>query len=225
MKERLIIFISLILLSSLLIGYISFYFNSSDDGTREKIIIESLLSKGYIFVLPKDYFANPNKYNKTALMIHDADFSNKGFNTFIKIESEYGIKSAFYPRVDVDWFSTEINNYKLAENNGWEIGFQYDCLSRANGNYSLAYNIFYGQLSYIRSLFNVSTTDYHGDSYNFNILNLNLYDKEIWSNLGLNEVYSLQNYSYYSDSNNRLISPQESLKDLVIVQLHTDWTR
>lgn len=193
-----------------------------DDGARELTIVSDLLSRGYQFVLPRDYFAG-NFSGRIAILIHDADFSNRGFSRFIEIERELNIRSAFYPRPDDEFFSSEVKNYLQAEAEGWEIGFQYDCLSRADGNRTLALMLFKAQLGYMRSLFNVSTTTYHGDYYNFSISNYDLYDKELWHSLDLNEVYSLSGYSYYSDSDNRLVVP-EVLSDLVIVQLHTDWT-
>lgn len=195
-----------------------------DDGTRERTIISHLLSLGYKFMLPREYFAQ-NQTGKIALLIHDADFKAGGIMTMIRVEKEYGVKSAFYPRPDQDWFMLDaIGFLQLAESWGWEVGFQYDCLSRADGNYSLAMALFENQLSYMRRSFNISTTDYHGDMYNFSINNFDLYNAETWAELGLHELYSLTNYSYYTDTNNILQSPAEPLKDLVIVQLHTDWT-
>ena len=82
--------------------------------------------------------------------------------------------------------------------------------------------LFRAQLSYMREFFNISTTDYHGDNYNFKILNMDLYDEQEWRTMKLNEVYSL-NFSYVTDSNNVYLEPS-SFSDLVVVQLHTDWT-
>lgn len=195
-----------------------------DNGSREKQIIEYLTMQGYKFVLPKEYFSN-NYTDKIAIIIHDADFSNIGFKKFIQIESQYGIKSAFYPRPDTEWFSQTIADYQWAEKHGWEIGFQYDCLSRTNNNTKLATEIFLAQLSYMRNLFNISTTDYHGDNYNLSICNLNLYNQTLWHSLGLNELYSIPIYSYYSDTNNQLYTPTLPMENLVIIQLHTDWTK
>lgn len=196
-----------------------------DDGSREKNIIRDLLYKGYTFILPRDYFNGTDYSNqKIAMLIHDADFSNTGQQKFMQIENGFGIRSAFYPRPDTEWFSQNAAAYQDAEKQGWEIGYQYDCLSRTEGNKTVAYQLFQGQLSYMRTLFNISTTDYHGDNYNISILNLDLYNETLWHSLGLNEVYKIQNYSYYTDTNNALITPSV-LKNLVIIQLHTDWTK
>jgi hypothetical protein len=195
-----------------------------DDGSREKTLVLHLQELGYKFMLPKDYFAM-GASGKVALLIHDADFSLGGLETFMQIERDLGVRSAFYPRPDTEWFSQSVMRLQNVEVEGWEIGFQYDCLSRASENRSVAMDLFMGQLGYMRSLFNVSTTDYHGDSFDLSILNLDLYDAQVWGKLGLHEVYMLEGFSYFSDTNNVLVSPIEPLEDLLVVQLHTDWTK
>jgi hypothetical protein len=194
-----------------------------NDGTRETTIIDNLLAKGYHFVLPKEYFNGVN-YTKTAILIHDIDFSGRGIDTFMRIENHYGIKSAFYPRYTM--LDHEDISYSLviAKQEGFEIGFQYECLSQANGNMELAKILFAQQCNVMMNNWHISTTDYHGDVNKPDINNFDLYNAVTWKTYGLHEVYSLTNYSYYTDTNNNLQTPQ-ILNDLVIVQLHTDWTR
>lgn len=164
---------------------------------------------------------------KVAILIHDGDFENAGFEAFMEIERELGVKSAFYPRPDADFYSTAIGGYQAAQAAGWEIGFQQDALSRSGGNRTLAMQLFDAQLAYMRVFFNVTTTSCHGDSYNLTINNEALYDRGVWTDRGLiGDVYSPDFFgkaSYFSDSNNILVEP-EKLGDLVLVQLHTDWT-
>jgi hypothetical protein len=196
-----------------------------DDGSRDRNIITKLQNEGYIFVLPRDYFAGTH-YPKTALLIHDVDFAVQGAPVFERIERSLGVKSAFYLRPDTEWYQNNLAYFQKLATQGWEIGYQYDCLSRSDGNQTLAMQLFKTQLSSMRSCFNVSTTDYHGDDYNLTIVNFDLYlsNKQDWSKLSLNEVYSLNNYSYVTDSNNVFIEPAR-FGELVVVQLHTDWTK
>jgi hypothetical protein len=193
-----------------------------DDGSRDRNIITKLQQQGYVFVLPRDYFAGI-RHPKTALLIHDSDFYVQGAPVFVEIEKSLGVKSAFYLRPDADWYTQNIAYFQSLESQGWEIGFQYDCLSRSHGNRTLAMNLFVAQLSYMREFFNITTTDYHGDSYNISVFNYDLYKEQEWNRMGLNEVYSL-NCSYVTDSNNIYVEPA-NFTDLVIVQLHTDWTK
>jgi len=220
--------LSLVLLCILLLtgtGFSILVFRqpSFDDGLRTRNIILKLQREGYVFVLPRDYFEGEH-YAKTAMLIHDADFDVQGAPVFAEIERSLGVKSAFYLRPDAEWYTQNIAYFQSLEAQGWEIGFQYDCLSRSNNNKTLAMQLFKAQLVYMREFFSISTTDYHGDSYNFTIFNYNLYDKQEWRTLGLNEVYSLSNYSYVTDTNNVYVEPA-SFGDLVVIQLHTDWTR
>lgn len=196
---------------------------SLDDGSRTRNVILKLQQEGYVFVLPRDYFEGV-QYAKTALLIHDADFNVQGAPVFAEIERSLGVKSAFYLRPDAEWYTQKIAYFQSLEAEGWEIGFQYDCLSRSDNNITLAMQLFKAQLSYMRDFFNISTTDYHGDNYNIMIFNYNLFDKQEWSSLGLNEVYSLGNCSYVTDTNNVYVEPA-NFGDLVIIQLHTDWTK
>jgi hypothetical protein len=76
----------------------------------------------------------------------------------------------------------------------------------------------------MREFFNIVTTTYHGDDYNLKILNLDLYNSEEWKDLGLNEVYSAENFSYVTDTNNVYQEPP-FFGNFVIIQLHTDWTK
>jgi hypothetical protein len=191
-----------------------------DNGNRERSVIAELLAKGYKFVLPHDYFNGVN-YTKTAILIHDIDFNINGLNKFMQIENSYGVKSCFLPR----WsqLNEQVTHELIdAQNQGFEIGFQYECLSASNGNFTHAYELFNQQITVMKNIFNVSTTDYHGDVNKPDINNFDLYNQTLWHSLGLNEIYSL-NFSYYTDTSNHLIIPV-TLGPLVVIQLHTDWT-
>lgn len=77
----------------------------------------------------------------------------------------------------------------------WEIGFHYDCLSRSNGNYTLARTLFQAELTEMRTFFNITSTRAHGDvMYNSTIYNGNLYNnsRELWSQQGLIDVTSIE---------------------------------
>ncbi len=196
-----------------------------DDGSRDRLLITELQAAGYKFELPREFFAEAIHENKTALLIHDADFSLSGLAKFKQIESELGVKSAFYIRPDAEFFTQGIKELQETEAQGWEIGFQYDCLSRSAGDRALAMKLFDAQLSYMRAFFNISSSDYHGDSFDLSINNFELYDQGLWRDAGLHEVYSLQGISYFSDTNNKLQGPDlADLGPVVVVQLHTDWT-
>lgn len=199
--------------------------NHYDDGTREVKVILDLKAKGYRFILPRDYFAGDNK-GKIALLIHDIDFKLGGLKTFMLIETEMGVKSAFYPRNEIARSKDVYYWLLIANRAGFEVGYQYECLSKADGNMTLATKMFKKEIAWVQPIFSVKTTDYHGDNSKPNIVNFDLYNETLWHSFGLNEIYTLMvNCSYFSDTSNSLSSPPEPYRDLVIVQLHTDWTR
>ena len=188
---------------------------------RYRELLTKLRNDGYAFAFP---FEAVNS-SKTAVIINDVDFEYSGANSLSEVEREFGVRSWFFLRVDAAYFSQSIKFFKGLENEGWVIGFQYDSLSRADGNMTFAAELFSAQVVYIRSFFNVSLTTYHGDNeYNVSILNFELFQQnpELWQSLALKEVYSLQNFTYVRDTNRELVVP-EQLGDLVLVQLHTNW--
>jgi len=222
MKKYLIPLFLAIFLTATLVGLIIIQQPKPIDGSeRLSNIIQMFQDLNYTFVLPRDYFAGSHP-EKTVLLIHDADFWAGNIEAIMRIEEAYGVRSAFYPRPDTEWFSQSVAEYQEAERQGWEIGYQYCCLSRSDGDMTLAQQQFKGQLLYMRQLFNVKTTTYHGDNYNLKINNYELYNQELWRSLDLNEVYSLKDYSYITDTNNKLVT-QTEYGNLVIVQLHADY--
>lgn len=195
-----------------------------NDGSRERDLIKELLAAGYNFTTPGEYFQDPGRYNKTALIVHDAEFNLNGLETFKKIESEYGISSALYPRL---FLFQNPEHYKrlLDARAGFEVGYQQECLSNNNGNFNLARVEFINNIHWLQPIFNIKTTSYHGDVNKPAIINLNLYNATLWHALGLEEIYAINDLSYFSDTNNILARPEYPLKSLVLIQLHTDWTR
>lgn len=181
-------------------------------------ILTRLKNEGYTCRFPDENFTG-----KTALLIHDVDYSFSGAAVLAKVEREFGVRSVFCLRPSAGWYTQSISSFQRLEQEGFKVAIQQDCLSRSDGNATLALQLFKAQLKYMCEFFNVTVSDYHGDvEYNVEIGNFELYDAETWRQLGLTEIYAYQNYSYIRDTDNKLIIP-ETLKDLVIVQLHSDW--
>lgn len=183
-------------------------------------LLKRLQAEGYQFRFPTENFTE-----KTALLIHDVDYRFSGAQVLTEIEREFGVRSVFYLRPSAGWFTQSISYFQQLEREGWKIGIQQDCLSRTDGNTTLATQLFKAQVAYMRTFFNVSSSTYHGDvEYRLDISNFDLYlnNKTVWTEQGLTEVYGLEDYSYIRDTDNHLVIPQE-LGNLVIVQLHADW--
>lgn len=160
--------------------------------------------------------------NYNYVLVHDCDFRIEGLETLLAVEKIYNVKSTCFVRPDAEYFSSSIAYLREIERGGWQIGFHYDCLSRSNGNKELAYRLFKAQLALLRTFFNVTQTRYHGDVYNLTIGNRELYDENLWHELGLSEVSNIKGWSYITDANGTWREPA-NLTANVLVNLHSDW--
>ncbi len=186
----------------------------------------------YVYSAPKTTRLPASKYddllhrlasgNHTFVLVHDCDYRIEGLETLLKVERIYNVRSTCYVRPDAEYFSYSLAYLQKIEREGWGIGFHYDCLSRTNGNLTLAFQLFHAQLTFLRSFFNVTSTRYHGDGYNFSVNNRALYNEEGWRDMGLTEVSNIPDWSYITDVNGTW-HEEPILKQNVLVNLHSDW--
>lgn len=160
--------------------------------------------------------------NYTYILVHDCDYRIEGLQTLLAVERIYNVRSTCYVRPDAEYLSYSLAYLHKIEREGWSIGFHYDCLSRTNGNLTLALQLFHAQLTFLRSFFNVTSTRYHGDVFNLSINNRALYNVTLWSMLGLTEASGFDGWSYITDVNATWTEPQ-TLTHNVLVNLHSDW--
>jgi hypothetical protein len=182
-------------------------------------LLTALKAEGYSFVLPRDVCTN-GIVGKTVMIVHYADTSIHGAPMFVNVEQNLGIRSAFYLRADVDYFTQSILYFQELQTRGWEIGFTNDMLSRASGNVTQAKILFIHELAYMRSFFSITTVRYHGDEFNVNIHN-NVYMLPFYQALGLCNVSDWPGASYVKDTNHVYMDGGRG--QLVILELHTDW--
>lgn len=189
-------------------------------------LIEQLKHEGYKF-----YTTNqPYTSGKVVYIVHCADYSFKGAPTLLSVETQEDIKSTFLIRPDSTFFPQTIQTFLNIQNQGWKLGYEYDCLSRADGNMTLAILMFQAQVNYLRDLgFKLSVTDAHGDAeYNLNIDSNQIYYQhpQVWIDNGLQSLFDMPNfqgYQYYSDSSFQKIILPNNLSDKLIIELHVDW--
>jgi hypothetical protein len=187
----------------------------------------------YVFTLPKYPKFPASKYdellhrlasgNYSYILIHDCDFQIDGLKTLLAVEKIYNVRSTCYVRPETEYLSWSISYLRQIEREGWKIGFHYDCLSRSNNSLELALELFKAQLSYLRCFFNITSTHYHGDGYNFYISNKLLYNETLWRELGLTEISERTiDWSYITDVNGTWREPANLTRN-VFVNLHSDW--
>jgi hypothetical protein len=188
-------------------------------------LINELKAEGYHFQTANQ----PYQGGKVVYLIHCADYSFKGEKTFVDVENNEGIKSTFMIRPDSTFFPQTIAAFLQFQSSGDAVGYEYDCLNRADGNMTLATTMFQAQVTYLKDLgFNLSVTDSHGDvEYNnnkYNSYQIYLQHPELWTeNNLLNLPTMLSGYQYFSDSNFHKIVLPSNLGDKVIIELHMDW--
>jgi hypothetical protein len=106
-----------------------------------------------------DYFKDPS-INSFIILRHDIDKLPENALAAALVESELGIRSTYYFRSTPDVFDPDIIEY--ISTLGHEIGYHYECLTTANGDYKKAIEIFEEDLSRFRKLVEVRSICMHG---------------------------------------------------------------
>ena len=139
--------------------------------TYENLIV-ALLNHNYLFQTFEEYISNP--LSKSVILRHDIDLKKRSSLVFASLENNLKIKATYYFRAVKRIFDPLI--IKQVANYGHEIGYHYEDLSEAKGNYSKAYQMFNENLLRFREIYPVTTICMHGRS-------LSRYDnKLLWKN-------------------------------------------
>lgn len=138
-------------------------------------LYQSLLVNCYQIVNFIDFLQN-NPEGKICVLKHDVDKDIKAALEIAKIERELGISASYYFRYP-QTFDRDI--LKKINNFGHEIGYHYEVLAKAKGDYGQAIRIFKKELEEFRKIVTVKTICAHGsplskcdnrklwDKYNF----------------------------------------------------------
>lgn len=134
-------------------------------------MLTALLAANYRFVSVEDYFSGIGN-DRMVILRHDIDSSPKRALTIAGIESELNIKSTFYFRYSIARKCPDI--VKSIVSLGHEVGYHYEELSLAKGDYDKALCLFEKRLDFMRSLCGIKTMAMHGSP-------LSAYDnKALW---------------------------------------------
>jgi hypothetical protein len=146
------------------------------------------------------YFSSHNLPERFVIIRHDVDRKLMNSLRTARIEHELGIMSTYYFRMNDNVFRPEI--IQEIEDMGHEVGYHYEVLGKAKGNYEKAIKLFEYELSEFRKICDIRTISMHGNP-------LSRYDdRELWKtynfkNFGiLGEAYlSVGNgINYFSDT-------------------------
>lgn len=160
-------------------------------------------------------------------IVHDCDIIISGVTVFVDVESKLGIRSTFYLLPEAHYLDKQcIEMFKGLEQRGWHIGLHFSCLSRANGNETLALENLRTQTEYMKRFFKIETARAHGDVTHPKISNIDLFlhHPEFFNSIGLRVIDYPQFNTVITDSGGKLVEPDYSnLNGPVLALLHSDW--
>ena len=158
---------------------------------KYKNFCEALLSTGKEIYTLKDYLSKEvEKYDKKIILLrHDVDIFPKRALKMAQIEKNLGIRSSYYFRNRRHVFNKDIMN--KIRSFGHEIGYHYENLADAKGDYTKSIESFRKNLLKFNSISKIHTVSMHGSSMSeYNNL-------DIWSRCNLSD-FDLRGEAYLS---------------------------
>lgn len=160
-------------------------------------------------------------YEGDYVIIHDVDFRPEGAKLLVEVEEKYGVKSVFCLRPHQDYFLTWLEYFRNLSRYGWEIGFHFNSLSRADGDETRAREYFNASLCYLRSFFEVRICHGHGDTqYRLDVVNR--MDPGFLESLNIVELEA-ENYDSYIGDTNKVLRISAEINGSLFVNIHADW--
>jgi len=122
-------------------------------------LLQSLLRGNYIILTYENYIRSDN-LKKHVILRHDVDKRPKNALKMAQLENSLGIKSSYYFRIVKS--SNDPSTIKKIVSLGHEIGYHYEDLTIAKGDYEKAIKLFENNLNYFREFYDVKTVVCHG---------------------------------------------------------------
>lgn len=121
-------------------------------------LCSAILDAGYIPATVHRYLTGPPS-GKIVALRHDVDYKPKNALKMAELEHALGIHSTYYFRYPAT-FTPEV--IRQIHDLGHEIGYHYEVLAKASGDYEKAFDLFVRELEVLRSLCDVQTICMHG---------------------------------------------------------------
>ncbi|MDV2481186.1 hypothetical protein F8E02_04010 [Methanoculleus sp. Wushi-C6] len=162
-------------------------------------LCRALLGAGYTPATVYQYLTDPPG-GRTVVLRHDVDRKPENALKMAELEHAFGITSTYYFRHPVTFVPEVIREIHAL---GHEVGYHYEVLAKAKGDYEEAIGLFASELEELRGICDVRTICMHGSP-------LSRYDnRDLWHNYDfrqfsiVGEAYlSLQgtNLCYFTDT-------------------------
>ena len=132
-----------------------------NDFTYEKYsaLCKELISSGYSILTVRDYLSGRPDTGFVVLR-HDVDTKPHRSLRMARLEHSMGISSTYYFRHTKEVFDPQI--IREVADLGHEIGYHYEVLSTAKGDYARAIELFTEELADFRKITGISTISMHG---------------------------------------------------------------
>ena len=149
------------------------------------VLCKELISSGYTILTVREYLSRrPDK--NYAILRHDVDTKPHRALRMARFEHSMGISSSYYFRHTREVFNPQI--IKEVADLGHEVGYHYEVLSKAKGDYSRAIALFIQELADFQEITPISTICMHGSP-------LSPYDnRDLWS------TYAFQDYGIIGEA-------------------------
>ncbi len=184
-----------------------------------KELLEASRSAGYCICCYQKFLTRKIVSKRIIILRHDVDKSPLNSLKTAKLENELGIQATYYFRISKRSFNKNI--VKDIAKLGHEIGYHYEDLAKAEGNYQRAIYSFEINLNKLRQFYPVNTICMHGSPLSR------------WDNLLLWEKYDYKDYGiigepffdikpnellYLTDTGRKWNCSYSNLRDLIDAQ-------
>ena len=170
-------------------------FSMSRDFTLEKYreLCRVLQERSEIFTF--DRYLSENPKGKVTVLRHDVDRSIQNALRMAQLEHEAGIRSSYYFRYPGTFVPNIIGKIRDL---GHEVGYHYEVLSMAKGDYDKAIGLFRSGLGEFRKICEVATICMHGSP-------LSKYDnRDLWKKYDFRD-FGIKGEAYLSMADKGLI--------------------
>lgn len=173
----------------------------------------SLKQNGYRIITMREYFER-NPSGRFVILRHDVDRKIKNALKMAELEHALGVKATYYFRYPYT-FNPKI--ISMIADLGHEIGYHYETLAKAKGDYKKAIQIFIQELNEFRKIVDIRTICAHGSP-------LSKYDnRELWkwenfTKYGIiGEAYISVNWKsiYYFTDTGRSWNSRSNIRDKI----------
>ncbi len=123
-------------------------------------LLKEILKAGYKTYSVCEYLQKKPK-NRFIILRHDVDRALGNALQLAKIEESLGVRSTYYFRTS----TFKLPEVQQISDLGHEIGYHYETLFKAKGNYALALNLFEQELQNLRFYFSIKTICAHGNIF------------------------------------------------------------